>query len=594
MPDTDPQQPAAPAPQPAQAAGAQTTLPPEGQQSGAQVLNNWLGAAGVLGFGPGMILCGAGSPLLSGAGGSWANPCGISGWGAAGFGGPTIGTYRLMLQHPTIRHVRANVFAPIKDSQWTVERAEEKEQVEQEQAADPMDPAGRQPPTDGAEDPDAGPADPPTPGALPPEPPQPNDPIDEAVKFVQKVMDGLRPKLVPHALRGLDYGHAPFEIVWGHDPRGYYTITVAKPLAVSSFPLTGYAGAVAYTEIEDDDFGNLKTLRNVGVKGGAKGATVELHVADRKAWLYTYDGETGNLRGRSILENIRETAWLDWLDARQQLQSLGFKIAGRQAYAVVPPGGYEHPVTGEFRTFAQDAADGLTAFVHGKQPIFIRPAVEGMADDVKQVTSGTPLVSFEVVDFGDQAPFAASLLNRMAAAERMMFSGYLCSPRTGMEAEHGSRADAAEHRDGGIQISQAIANDLAQQAQVLVDWLAEINFGLPHGTLVIKNAPLVDTRKSAYLDVIKGLLFNQQFQNEAVHTLDVDKMLDSLDFPRLANFREVLFDLKAMQAQQSALQAQQPPAGGDGAGEGDEGDDGPPNGPPQQPPTPALPPPAAA
>lgn len=548
---------------------ALTTTPRLGETTGAQHPRAAAGASGpfssVLGAASlmaGPTLSAFGSPYLS-AGGNPANPCGFPGWGDAYAG--TYATYRWMLQHPTIRLAREIVTAPLKASTWTYELAKGDPALDEQ-------PAGLAPlPTasatgdgvnPGEVDPATGaPLDPPTPeaiaGLLPPEAGgDPAAPVlraveEEAKELVERVLDRLRPAFILDVVRGLDYGWAPFEPIWKLN-NGYYEIDRLKPLLVD------------HTWAVTDGHGNVTALRcgRTFAEASTDKGEKDLPVRRHKAFWWTYDGEAGNPYGRSRLENIRETAWKEWLNCGQQSQALGNKLAGRQAYAMAPAGGYDVVVNGTAtrRTHAQDAADALTAFAQGKSPVLTNIALNADDPEVQAKLAGVALVQFQTIDFGSEAPAIDGLLARQRHAEELMFQGFLRPSRVGLEGQHGNNAETLTLTDTGTMESQGLGDDIAGAVQRLADALCFVNFGLPPGTVLVKQSPLVDHKRNTAKQVLMSLLFNPQGQAEAFHTLDMDGLIDTLGLPRRANFNEAMFAADQQRKQAAAqFAAQQPP-----------------------------------
>ncbi len=490
----DPLDPINPAPPPDSG-----KAPKEGEQTGAQSMN-WPGAGTGLAMGtnlvPGIgggLLYGFGTAPLFG-GGTADNPCGFPGYGSLYHG--TYSTYRWMLKHPTIRLARAIATAPILASKWVYERGTTDELNDESDDAD-------------------------EPGESKDKP----DDIDRALADVKHNFDRLRHRTVEACLRGPDFGWAGFEVVWKKNKAsGRWTIDRLKPLLQD------------YCTLLVDKYGNLSGI-NTAIAVGGDGQP--LRVADRKAWIYTHDGgDIGGIYGRSRLENIRETVWKDWLDCAQQIQALGGKISGIQGYGIAPAGGYNTVVNGTtvFREFRQDMADALTALAQGKQPVLTSPALQSSDPQIMAKLAGTSLIQFEVIDFGNNGPQIESLLNRMRHDEELMFQGYLVPSRVGQEGEHGTNAESETMTDTAMTGTQLLGDDIADQIQTLVDSLVYVNFGLPAGSVRIKQAPLVDHRKEALKQVITTLLGDPGFKKGFTKSVDIDKLLESQEYPLRAPF----------------------------------------------------------
>lgn len=142
----------------------------------------------------------------------------------------------------------------------------------------------------------------------------------EAVK--QFIIDKNPPQQIyrfkREAFRAVDYGNYKFEKVWA-SAGGRRWVEELKPLAVDTTSILVY-----------------KNGKFAGVRYGGP----DEWLSKRESLCVTYDGEAGNLYGRSRLENIRQYAWRDWLDAATQLQWTCLKIAGKLAIITTPSGTY--------------------------------------------------------------------------------------------------------------------------------------------------------------------------------------------------------------------------------------------------------------
>jgi hypothetical protein len=212
-----------------------------------------------------------------------------------------------------------------------------------------------------------------------------------------------------------------------------------------------------------------------------------------------------------MLENIRQHAWRDWLDCATQIQWLAYKICGKLAVIMTPPGTFTDQATGATVNWEENAA--------AAGEVLASPASNGviwfptlMLPDVRTKENAdfakiSP-VSIDVKDFGNHSPAIAGLLERMRANEELMFAGYLRSPRTGMETRRGnSQADAEVHTSTAEIVSELIELWFwdAFRTQV-VDDLLVVNFGeAARGAVWPKPAKLRDESQAIDNKLLDGL-----------------------------------------------------------------------------------------
>lgn len=390
-------------------------------------------------------------------------------------------TYRWMLQHPVLRLVRAIDLAVIIASNWL------------------YTPADSQVP-------------------------------DEWVEGTRQTMDRLRLRLMlDFFARGRDHGWAGGEIRWTAK-KGFYDIECIKPLIPDITQI-----------LKDPETGDFDGLRNHIRSGDEPQVDIP---APYKAFLYTYDSDCGYLYGRSWLENLRATAWKDWLDCAQQLQKLGAKITAIMCVITSPAGTFPGPGGKPIR-FQEAAEKIIKAFANGSAGAWIpslgiSPDSKGSLDALKIMKEllGKSLTNFELLDFGSTTPAIMGLLERMRHAEENMFAGGCRSSRTGMEAHKGgAKSDAEVHTDSGTMVAEMDDQDFAQKCQCLVDARNVINYGeRARGRVILSAAPLVDRLTPIIRAFLLACMNDPAFVEQFAKAGDVDQAMKLIRFPTREKF----------------------------------------------------------
>lgn len=434
--------------------------------------------------------------LLWGNGGSIANPMGFPGYGYAYSG--TYSTYRWILQHPIVRLVRSIAVADILCNKWEYKGER-----------------------------------------------------DDEVKLIQKNFDELRSQLLSDFfVRGRDYGWAPGEPIW--EMRGTETwLASVKPLIVDE------------TDCLRDAWGNFSGLLNripLGLPpnndsrdntGTLPPYAPEVRIAaPYKAWKYTHDSEAGYLYGRSWLENIRATAWRDWLDCAQQLQKLGAKITGIQLILTVPAGTFPGKLDAAGKptpvSYMETAAKIIKDMANGA-PGAVLPALNlGLDGKVNKLDTAKiiaelaskSVINANLLNHGTNTPAIEGLLSRMRHAEENMFAGGLRSPRTGMSSQHGGMADAEQHTSTGDKIAEVEDQDFAKQLQPLVDAKLVLNKGIARKGMVRIVPPSIADNKRAYFKALMLAAMNDpEIAAEVLgNVIDVNKELDYIEVTRKGEY----------------------------------------------------------
>jgi hypothetical protein len=340
---------------------------------------------------------------------------------------------------------------------------------------------------------------------------------DAWVELIRDMLNDQRLGMLGHALRALDYGWAAFEKVW--EPReGRLWLVKQKPLSVDTNQIV----------IEKD------TGEFWGIQYGGN----DKRLPRNKSWLFTYDGEAGELYGQSRFENIRETAWRDWLDAATDLIRLGRKAAGIMPVVYTPPGsvnlsnGQTKAWSDIARTALQAARDGLGIHLTHLGVGNMQAGMQNFEQLLNLIKASA--VRLEVIDFGNQGPAITAILERMRADEDLMFAGYLRSARTGMESQHGSRADAQQHTDTDTSDPELVSSMIAEAFnRQVVDDVLTLNFGeKARGAVFAKPAKMRDEDKETDYKILDALVKDPALATDYLTQLDIDAITERRGIPK--------------------------------------------------------------
>jgi hypothetical protein len=342
----------------------------------------------------------------------------------------------------------------------------------------------------------------------------------EWADFAQQTITPLRPRLVRDGLRALDYGWFGGEIVW-EEQGGRLCISRVKPLLPD------------VTSILTDDGGTF-----VGLENRPSGSSVILRAGEGKAFLYTNDGEADNLYGRSRHENVRHQAWGPSLQVAERLGQYLKKVAGLVIQLHYPEG-TSRDAAGAERSNDFLAQQILDAVAQGRSVRLPNLFASVVADgsDPRSLESAALLAGksqwvLSAFEAG-AADHAAGLLATLAYLDKLMFRGWLRPERVGLEATHGTRADAAVHTDTGLLDSELIDLDFAfAVSQQLVNPLLVANFGpAARDAVAIEPNPLADDSTQTNRQVIAALLSNSELGKTVADKIDVNALLADLAVP---------------------------------------------------------------
>lgn len=339
-----------------------------------------------------------------------------------------------------------------------------------------------------------------------------DDVPDEWVDFIEEQFEAIRPSAIPEMLEAVTLGNQPFEIVWANRD-GRLVIDYLKPLLPEK------------TSIVVD-----KSGRFAGITQGGIGDRLDPY----KSWVYAHKFRTGNYYGLSRLEQVRETAWADWLHTMAKKRQIKEKLSGIIPIIYHPPGAPAGAAEGvTYQTQCLEAARALTQ----QRGVVIETLA--LAED--EIINRPELLkeSLIKVDFYNAGNLdTGGMIDDLTHSEMLMFAGMLRSARTGLESQNGSRADAEQHTDTGVNDSARIDREIARQINGgPVDAALVLNFGpQAKGAVYIEPAPLVDRKREVLLSVFDKLLAMPGVGDQLANVLDVDRIIDDLEVNRKGEF----------------------------------------------------------
>jgi hypothetical protein len=333
----------------------------------------------------------------------------------------------------------------------------------------------------------------------------------EQVDFVRQMIEPMRSKLLTDALRALAFGFAAFEKVW---------VTLGDRVVLAKLkPLLP-----EITQIVVDSRGSFKGLRNTPSGGPAR----DIPLA--KSFLYTYDGEYGNLYGRSRHENIRVT-YSQAMQTAERMAQYQKKVAGVIAQLHYPEG-TSRDAAGVERSNDWIAQQILEAVSMGRSVRF--PNLFASIDDpaTAATLAGKSQWVLSQFELGG-TDYSPGLLNSLAYYDKLLFRGWLRPERVGLDTQHGSRADAEQHSQSSVVDCELIDQDFAAAFNdgVINDILA-LNFGPDaRGNVWVDPAPIADTQTQTLTSLLTALISNAQTGPGVASQIDIGAVLEDLDVP---------------------------------------------------------------
>jgi len=330
--------------------------------------------------------------------------------------------------------------------------------------------------------------------------------------FISETLNPLRQRLLCDGLKALEFGWAGFEKIWTLRD-GRMVIDRLKPLLWD------------YTSILADEHGNVRGLCN---QPAGKPA---VNLLEGKYFLYCHDGEAGNPYGRSRHENIRQT-WSESEQIRQRLAQYMRKVAGIVVQLHYPEG-TSRDAAGADRPNQWLAQQVLDAVSSGKSVMF--PNGFASSSDLRMAYELAGKSQWQLSSFDPGgADHAAGMRAVLEYYDALIFRGWLRPERTGLEAQHGSKADAVAHTDTATLDCQLIDRDFADAVnRGVVDDMLAANFGqAARGAVYIDPAPIADDQVQVLQAIMAAAMGNGDMASTLLGRIDVGQVLRQLGIPQ--------------------------------------------------------------
>ncbi len=330
----------------------------------------------------------------------------------------------------------------------------------------------------------------------------------DRLEFVSREMKSIWVRLVADMSFGLDYGWAPFEIVYTmkNDLIGFDRI---KPLLVDK--------TVAVADKE--------TGRFAGLKQG------EVTLPLGKSFIYTHDQEADDVYGRSRHENVREDAWTLWKDLSKRQLQFAKKIA-----TVIPllhyPVGESPGKGGDFKDNFEHAQRMLREMGEGAG-IAMPNNYEAWVEDIGKVRDPEKLRSWIIDIVEVKGNHLAELSASMRHMESLMMRGWLVPERTAIEGQLGTKAEAGVHGELALIIAELTLREMlaAVNAQ-LINCLLLLNYG-PEAmdSIVARTMGLDPITRLFFVNVAEKILSLPDIALQINSLTDFDQVLRELGLP---------------------------------------------------------------
>jgi hypothetical protein len=134
---------------------------------------------------------------------------------------------------------------------------------------------------------------------------------------------------------------------------------------------------------------------------------------------------------------------------------------------------------------------------------------------------------------------STGLINALANYDKLLFRGWLRPERVGLEAQHGTRADAQQHSETSVLDSELLDRDFASSVnRGVIDDVLTMNFGpSAKGAVWIDPPPISDNKLDVVKSVLKALLGNAATAATVARQIDVAALLEDVEVPTTAQVK---------------------------------------------------------
>jgi len=333
----------------------------------------------------------------------------------------------------------------------------------------------------------------------------------EIVGEVRSFLDSQWQEIVRLLLFAVDYGWVPAEKVWYVDPRTGQQHVRLKPLRQEE------------TEAMVD--------RETGELMGLKQKDVYLDM--RHALVFTLDGEYGSPYGRSRYENFRRTAWEPWKKVVSQLERYHEKASGVVPVVRYPVGVSRSKGGMEVDNF-QHASNLVNSLSRMRGVAIPWKIEEWMTAALRQGANLKDLAAWQLEFLDVKSGAGAEMVASARYYDSLKARGMLVPERAVLEGQFGTKAEAGEHADVAVAVSEELFQDVCSCVNTqLVDDFVEVNFGPDAvGSARVEPAPMRDDEKAFAKEIVRAVLESPGNSDMVQSMLDFDAMIEATGLPR--------------------------------------------------------------
>jgi len=269
-----------------------------------------------------------------------------------------------------------------------------------------------------------------------------------------------------------------------------------------------------------------KTNRFIGLKHQDTESGNDVYVDELHSLFvnFDYDGQ-GNYG--EPLANRAYTPWCQWNNANDGADRYDQKAAGAFLVVKYPVGqtpyGDSKTLT-DNATIADNLAQALRASGYATLPVVIE-------QDDMSVGSETVLEQWKIEMVAGGAGIQADFVDRLKYLDARKVRAYGIPERAVLEGTFGTKAEAEAHGDVALLLAHMAHRFIISEFNKKVDYLMEINYALPPGSVTVVLGDVSDSRRASLSLIFEKFLADATLGPEIVEKVDVDAMMQIVGVP---------------------------------------------------------------
>lgn len=339
-----------------------------------------------------------------------------------------------------------------------------------------------------------------------------DDGVSEDYKtFIEEQAKKFWPEFIRQLLYSLDYGWMPFEKVWDVDREGRFVYRKLKPLYVDK------------TRIRID----IKTGAFAGVKNQA--ALLD----PNKCFVFTYDGEAGDFYGRSRHENIRTTAYNEWIAISERRGKYFRKIAGILPMVEYPIGRSKNKDGVEKENY-ELAETLLTHLGEGNGVAMPNTLSQWAGDLARSGVDISQLKAWHISFLETKGTHAKGFTDTLRHLESQIMRGWLVPERAATEGQYGTKAESQTQGEIALVIADLLFEDIIRAVNwYIINPLLVYNFGAEvEDTVRLEPAGLDPLVREFFRKIVEKVLTAPANVGMFQDLVDVEALLEDVGLPK--------------------------------------------------------------